>query len=250
MSFAKPAIPSPQPEDSKEYEVITNPEQREIIKRRAIEMVEAAKDCEMVIFLDKTARPLSTLFRDLWPVIYPEKPMPALRFVNIGREKRRALEDFAERLPHLETDLLKLFNSKGDLEEIYGTENIAELEKVISSQRSGKRLIVDEIEGSGLTAMLAKKILQMIDPNSHYSSFALLESDKDIKSFTLGEDPPVVPWDNYYSLVSEPLPRSFVTVPGDEYFRETGLQARTELKMLAQEAAKEYASNNRRSATS
>lgn len=251
MSFAKPAVPSfiPQPEASNEYKVITNPEQREIIKRRAIEMVEAANGCETVIFLDKTARPLSTLFCDLWSTIYPEKSMPVVRFANIGREKRQVLEDFNQRRDLFKHDLLKLFNSKSDLERIYGEGNIAELEAIIASGKAGKRLIVDEIEGSGLTMMIAKKILQTIDPQGGYSSFIFLESDKDIESFTLGEDPPIVPWDTYYALVSEPLPRSFVAVSGEEYFRETGLQARTELRMLAQEAAKDYVSKNHHSET-
>ncbi len=63
------------------YELLKSKAQREIVKRRAHDLVAAAHDKSMVIFLDKTARPLFQLLRSSYPIIYPQEILPAKRLI-------------------------------------------------------------------------------------------------------------------------------------------------------------------------
>ncbi len=47
----------------------------------------AGYDC--LVFLDKSTRPTTWLFIDMYRRMFPNKKRPAVHFVNIGREKRR-----------------------------------------------------------------------------------------------------------------------------------------------------------------
>jgi hypothetical protein len=42
------------------------------------------KGFDLVVFLDKTARPLSWIVRKLWRAYYPDEALPAIKFLNIG----------------------------------------------------------------------------------------------------------------------------------------------------------------------
>src|SRR5437867_1195547 len=80
------------------YWLLSDPEQRAAIKRRSLDMVEATQDMGTVFFLDKTARPLGHLFRKIFPLVYPNRPKPVIKYLNIGSEKGGALIGYAWRL--------------------------------------------------------------------------------------------------------------------------------------------------------
>lgn len=224
-------------------------------------MVEAAKDCEMVIFLDKTARPLVTLFDDLWSLVYPGSEKPQIKFLNIGNEKIQPIENYySETLHHSVEDrnvLIDSIKSKKDLEQYYGEENVVQLLDVLRKGNGGRRLIIDETSYTGKTQRLAERITKAVDPNSSYSYFNLLDSDEDKKPFVEGRAA-FMPWHELRTLVSDKNWVSLdernklfhATVEKAPTWRKEGLQVRQELKMLAQEAVKEYASSHHHSATS
>lgn len=255
MSFAKPAVPSsvPGPEEQSQYEIITNSEQREVIKRRAIDMVEAAKDCEMVVFLDKKARPLSTLFTNLFPVVNPDQPTPQIRFLNIGEEKRQVLEDYCEKtqggVPADYPDgLLDLVRDRQDLAQIFGEQNVNDLALAIGEESVGKVLVVDELKGFGFTHSFADRVIQTINKTLGTENFVFFDSEKDKAVFSQNWG---LPWSSDTTLVRDESRESFISkVDYRSWTKEEGLAVRRDFKMLAQEAAKEYVTSHRHPATS
>ena len=71
-----------------EFKILNDPEQRKLLMERVNTMVEIIEQDKYtnVIFLDKSARPLSTLCLDLWRKKFPDKKFPKINFMNIGRE--------------------------------------------------------------------------------------------------------------------------------------------------------------------
>lgn len=83
-----PLVETPETAPQVEFEILKNPETRERLRAHMgafIREVHEAK-IDTLIFLDRSARPLSWLFREMWPQIYPDKPQlcPEIHFVNIG----------------------------------------------------------------------------------------------------------------------------------------------------------------------
>lgn len=250
------------------YWFLGNPEQRTVIKRRAIDMVEAAQDAGTVVFLDKTARPLGDLFRSVFPIVYPDKRVPNIRFVNLGTEKtlpvvgpamremeRQMEADPSKRTPPLPSfrDGLPFLKTQEDLERTYGTNNVAQLSKILKpSDKPERRLIVDETDYSGDTKALAERVFGIVDPTDEYSFFSLIESDEDKKVFEYkGRDffpekgliKARVPWQGYsvlYNQDPEYYDISF-TLSGvfDKRRRDIAMKLKDELRMLANEIKQE-----------
>ena len=128
-------------------------------------------DYDVVVFLDKSARPYSYLFKERWKALYPDSEVPQIRFANIGTEKDK--RDYSPYKSNPE-DLRKIFGSK---------------------QFSGKRiLIADDFVFSGLTLKYAKQLFSTAFPESAYvgsgSFYSSLErADLDVKPLpNEGED--------------------------------------------------------------
>lgn len=249
------------------YWVLGNPEQRRVLKRRGVDMVRQAEDAGMVIFLDKTARPLGDLFRAVFPIVYPDRKLPKIRFTNIGGEKsgpiygkawhehaleREANPDAPLKPPPKFEDSILSIETKVDLEELYGDYNIEQLVKVLGQTKSPeKRLIVDEVDYLGHTKVLAEKILGIIDPINTYSSFTLLESDEDKEKFKYtGRDAfkrkglvrASVPWHGYSVLQMEDPEYDYsFTLSGvfDKTGRDVVMKLKDEFRMLADEIKQE-----------
>lgn len=48
---------------------------------------------DTIFFLDKSARPAAHLFRETWKKLLPDKKLPNMRFINIGRDQNQENED-------------------------------------------------------------------------------------------------------------------------------------------------------------
>jgi|GEM_PF-6842253 len=81
---------------------------QEQLARRIVDLTEEVADQrpDTLVFLDKSARPVSWGLRAAWPLLFPEQALPQIKFVNVGQEKW-SLEDSpapvnsAPRLPDL-----------------------------------------------------------------------------------------------------------------------------------------------------
>lgn len=71
-------------QESVEWKFLQNPAERVMIEFGIIELIQKIKDDQVdaLVFLDKSARPLSWIFRKSWELIYPDAKPPEIKFVN------------------------------------------------------------------------------------------------------------------------------------------------------------------------
>lgn len=256
------------------YEILSNPQQRDVIKRRGIDMVNYSVEADMVIFLDISARPLAHLYRKLFPIIQPDIPMPKIKFLNIGSEKVMYLQSYSTEdelggktkdgkkvggwtPPKLEP-VLSYINTRDDLDYFFGQENVDQLTKVLEVDgKPKKRLIVDEVEFSGRTRAVAEKIVTATDrQNGYHAFFTFLETPEDREAFKVPDSMGTVnnaalPWYGDDGLVEDMSRDDYDLSEVDPYFitrrasdnsrRDYSLQVRKELEMLVDEIKSEAA---------
>ena len=134
-------------------EIIAN-QRKEIINRQSQEIQEGVvgllnktrKDkVSSVFFLDKSARPVAWMYRQVWKglvgkgLIPKDEPMPALRFINIGRDQEDNVFD---------PDSTAMIEAK----------------KKYKISPSGTIMIVDEFKEHGTTLARAEKIVSQLFP--------------------------------------------------------------------------------------
>jgi|GEM_PF-3657275 len=68
------------------YEIMRNPEARKEVLQRIDNLIDDTieQDTDVLFFLDKSARPLSWLFRERYKNRFPERTLPEIKFTNIG----------------------------------------------------------------------------------------------------------------------------------------------------------------------
>jgi len=245
------------------------------LKRRGVDMVNDSVEADMVIFLDRSARPLAHLYRKLFPVIQPNKPMPTIKFLNIGSEKITHLQSYSSEeelgngiegdkrsskwtAPQLEP-VLSDINTRDDLNYFFGQENVDQLIKVLEvDDKPKKRLIIDEVEVSGRTRAIAEKVITAADrQNGYHAFFTFLEEPEDREKFKVPDSLRVtnnaaLPWhgddglvedmaddDDYY--LSEADPYFLTRRASDNSGRDYSLRVRKELEMLVNEIKDEAA---------
>jgi len=144
--------------------------------------------------------------------------------------------------------LLRLLETKGDLVNIFGEDNVDNLESIVTMIGHGQRLIVDEMKASGFTVGLTDRILRILDGRSFNRYFIFFENNEDQNPFFEEEESPC---GSHTTLVQDQSKKSFVSaVDRREELRQQGSVVRRDFKILAQEAIKDYAPNNRHPTTS
>ncbi len=126
------------------FELIENPEFRKLLKHRVDQLVDRVHnqhdDC--VVFLDKSARPISWLFKALWANRFPADSLPQLRFINVGTGHQARTEP--GRIPAMDQE-------QADYQ----------LQQTFGNQFDDKSvLIVDEVRASGQSAASAENIMR------------------------------------------------------------------------------------------
>jgi len=203
------------------YQFMIDPQKRHLLAERIDQLVEksCSNETKNLIFLDKSARPLATLFKDLWIAKNPELEAPSISFINIGKEisnqnvtkqmdkNKLASYDQKERLRYISK------NHGEELEEALGLaqgeldvlrqnyQHLREAEQQGHDGKKSKAVIVDEYTYSGDSLTVAKKIIHAAFPNIQLEEYSVSNRNDDLFDYidTHGEaqhDPPWRAWAN------------------------------------------------------
>lgn len=124
-----------------------------------------------LFFLDKSARPLVTVFQDFWKKTHPNMPLPEIGFMQIGSETKERVVDednddkeseFSEDSPfyYARDETQKIIANYG-----YEIHNLrSRYSHLQSSTPSQKAMIIDDIAIDGGTMEAARYILKAAFP--------------------------------------------------------------------------------------
>src|SRR3989339_452073 len=135
------------------FEIITSSDLRERLKNRVWGLVNTAREehYDALVFLDKSARPISWLFRKMWERICPEEKMPQINFVNIGRDNPvYEAREYTRNVGNPQAWAPEVFSS-----------NVEGLQNIFGHQFDKKNiLLVDEVMSTGTSLLIAKKLFE------------------------------------------------------------------------------------------
>lgn len=243
-------IESPQNKENMEARVF-NEEQRKIIKERTKELIEevVAVKPQMIIFMDRGARPLAWMVRAAWGLYAPKHEMPKIRFVNIGREKGECI-DFRS-MPYREDynseeeyqKKVRGFWSKFDTEESkkYIDKLKKDIKPVIKNRFDEKNgiMLVDDYSVSGFSLELANSFFAHHFPDMPKSSYLFLKRQDESVFKKEGWIGTHLPWntDKSYTLLSEEEnPDKFIArAERSPALREKGLALKQEIEKIFNE---------------
>ncbi|MEX0932170.1 MAG: hypothetical protein WDZ81_01020 [Candidatus Saccharimonadales bacterium] len=133
---------------------------------RLVEKIEDFKP-DFIVFLDKSARPVAWLLKELWEDFSDGKDLPKFRFLNIDREQWRDKVGGSE----IGDGRIRMEKAKAEALELRSIfvpqpkEGVPIEEQ--ESRFSGKRiLVVDEVEVSGDTRKIAHGFLEQAFPDA------------------------------------------------------------------------------------
>ena len=180
-----------------EFRYLKDPIQRALLGKAVEKIIDEVdsistaeeNDSPNVIFLDKSARPLTTYFINLWRKKFPDKSLPKISFLNIGSE-------LLLKNPSAITTIINESEVK---------EEIARIRKEYSYLKEAEQgstvLIIDDVVFSGFTRDMSIKILKEIFPNLNFKFRALTKARGDDKMDT--------------RIELNKVPRLFDSVPKD-----------------------------------
>lgn len=134
------------------YKIIESRRLKEELHDRTKKLVDRVvkEDIDTLVFLDKSARPISWLFRELWKVEQPDKKSPDIKFVNFGIGHPAHDKVYREERVDLDREIEAVK---------------PELQKWFKDQFAQKQvLIVDEVSKSGRSLLLAKEVIERVFP--------------------------------------------------------------------------------------
>lgn len=199
-------LPVPEKEMA-EFKFMKDEGQREMLAERVMDLIEKVRTdgIRNIVFLDKSARPLSTLYLDLWRRSYPQYEPTEINFVNIGKETSAAashnddLKDIRDPdFPSSKIDPESL--SSEMVEKFVGADEIKRVRETYKHLRDAAPgrpvLIVEEYTNTGLSLAWAKKILKTIFPDLRFETFSVAQQvdsydkkDEDLALFERWHDP-------------------------------------------------------------
>ncbi|HYV33657.1 MAG TPA: hypothetical protein VE973_02315 [Candidatus Limnocylindria bacterium] len=178
-----------------DYEVLTNPEQRAMLFSRVRDLVDKTlnNDYKAVIFLDKSARPISYLYRKIWEKENGQtQKIPEIAFLNVGTEtfsfpkfpskgKYKGEEDYYDAY-----EAYMLEQEETAFAEKTKPQNIDALRKGYSNlsklPEGSKILIVDELSISGNSLEKSQEIMNLVFPELEFDTHALSTASLDRNS--------------------------------------------------------------------
>lgn len=158
-----------------QYEILYFPEMRVEYLRLTDELVAklVEQETDVAIFLDKSARPVAWLVKELWSILAPLNPktgeqfiLPKIKFLNIDREQWGAILGRSEdKEGGISVDRMPPERLE-ELRQIYAPVKGVGKE-TDRSLLTGKRvMVVDELRQSGDTLEMAEKILRKAFPDA------------------------------------------------------------------------------------
>lgn len=145
-----------------EFEIVSRREIRQLLRDRVgnLANVAATEEIDALIFLDKSARPISWLFREIWRREHVDQKRPEIRFVNVGRST--------------ETYLNRTEDS-----ELLSPGAIGEMRELFGGQFDGKKVVVvDEVVSSGKTLEVAAQLVRDSFPAACVSSVSIASAEE------------------------------------------------------------------------
>ena len=232
------------------------------MKERTKELVEriANEDVRLVVFLDRSARPVSWMLRAAWNEFADGNPMPKIKFANIGSEKKDVVGYVTPPRPYN-------FNTKKVYEEVArdywgklggSEEYIEKMKRDVGglfpqkrdaqwrySSQEGEILIVDDSACSGFTLELAAGFFQNHFPQAYVNTYSFLRRE-DAALFKNNELGPeklwqgvYLPWNTDKTLTlleeREDSKKITATPERDPEKRTRGIQLKRELEGLFQD---------------
>jgi len=214
---------TPEIKQQNTYEILANAETREQLKERMLRFVKTVHErhVDSMVFLDRSARPLSWMFQDLWDGMYKEEKRPEIKYVNIGTSSHvhKGVSDMlqtayfgaysdAESIQNKiveseETDewfTTKEIPKSWQRSMIEHAEVVNELQSIFGKVFDGKSLlIVDEMMGQGKTLMAAAGFFALAFPQTKEVEATGLFYSRQYHSrdrvFTdMTEDKKIIPW--------------------------------------------------------
>jgi hypothetical protein len=151
---------------------------------------------DVVVWLDKSARPLAWLTKELWPKLAPDSdsdevpPMPKFMFVNIDREQWVNSVDpegaGGVDIERVDQSIIRSLRSIY-VEPKYKRNGITEEIDTAPTQLDGKTiLIVDEVRATGRTLDIAKKFYQRAFPTAKVAGMHWMSGVAATKQGALG----------------------------------------------------------------
>ncbi|GAC1370018.1 MAG: hypothetical protein NVSMB39_2440 [Candidatus Saccharimonadales bacterium] len=150
----------------------TDEELREFYVLKTQQLIETIieEKRDIVFFLDKSARPVSWMVRELWPLFVddPDQKMPAMKFLNIDANDimNRSLDNARP----TEEEIMKFHSSSDidtEIQQVYehtagGDESRPVPQHPNEFQRA---LVVDEVSVTGATLTFAERMIQSAFPD-------------------------------------------------------------------------------------
>ncbi len=173
------------------FEVMEDSVQRRMLAERTEVLIDkvALEDISNLVLLDKSTRPIVTLFSDLWKKKFPDKSPPLINFINVGSETGRKFEEESEQYQspgYIENkDYDKQLAKMNDSEiiKVVGQEEVDRVKKEYSylslAPEGAKTLVLEEYTNTGESMRLAKKILEVTFPNLQLDTFSFSNGDDD-----------------------------------------------------------------------
>jgi hypothetical protein len=241
-------------EQSPKYEILDDPEYREQLFHRVDEMLQDFhdRDINSLVFLDKSARPISWLIRELWQTRYPDEPLPDLSFINIGTRGRPEYLDEREKFDSKRSDLEKTFRNRPvDYHQDQATIGqfgealpgiVKGLQEIFKNKFDHKTVgVVDEYSVSNASRVIATSLIGRAFPKAkNVEGHAVF--------YDVGPQPMNAPWMlgggySYTGVKEEGLAPDIMVAP-DHLSQPEAKQLRAELKQLVREQIKSPLAKN------
>lgn len=147
------------------FEIIRNPEFRQVLRDRLESLKQFVEEHHpnTLVFLDKSARPLSWLLRELWKQSPQQQAHPEIRFVNIGTSSSFFKSPNEKEMPqHLE-EIASRFR------QTFGT--------TFSNQ---DLIIIDDVKSTGRSLRLAQQSFLTAFPDARSVRSAALFQEQEV----------------------------------------------------------------------
>jgi len=162
------------------YELLNSPNLRTDYVRYTERLISQVTDdgTDTVVFLDKSARPVAWMMRELWPMLGIDQggepvDMPQIRFANIDREQWEAVVGRSED-KDIGIDMRRIHPDTVDsLRGLFAVRNMDHDEYAHDepTQFDDKKvLVVDEVKSSGDTLVMADALFSMAFPEAEVKS--------------------------------------------------------------------------------
>lgn len=158
------------------FEIITDPYIRVEMKKRTELLIKRVQEeqIDTLVFLDKSARPLAWLFRELWKQSVPDSPMPQIKFINVGIAGHDALRSTSPKIDKFRIYFEPPFEppNRGETIQSYATQIQHVFGDTLADQRI---LMIDEMSFTGASLQNSIDVMTAAYPNSDVSGTAMFQ---------------------------------------------------------------------------